>query len=237
MLAAKRRAVADLESYRQRRLGELQAQLAEYKATYTAAHPLIQGTRESMEALSRESPQLALLRREEQELVAQVAILAGAGGAGDTSGAVAAAVAPTPAPILLRELRARPARQGDSDDAETLRMRVNYAVQKYEAIVDRIESARIELDTARAAFKYRYTMVRPAEVPKKPIKPNVPLTLLSGVILGALLAFGASAWVEAHPPAVAKVSPAELKVVPAEAGIAAPEGHDDVAPSGTTGPV
>lgn len=196
LLAAKRRAVADLESFRQRRLGELQAQLAEFKTTFTPAHPIIQATRESMESLSRDSPQLAQLRREEQELVAQVTTLAGAGGGEDRPAAVAAAVAPAPAPVLTRELRTRQARPGDDDTAETLRLRVNYAVQKYEAIVDRVDSARIELDTARAAFKYRYNVVRPAEVSKRPAKPNIPLTLVSGLLLGVLLAFGASAWLD-----------------------------------------
>jgi uncharacterized protein involved in exopolysaccharide biosynthesis len=196
LLAGKRRAIADLETFRQRRLGELQAQLAELKSTYTSAHPLIQATRETMESLTRDSPQLAQLRREEQELVAQVAILAGDVSGEDRSAAVAAAVAATPSPVLLRELRTRQARPGDSDDAETMRLRVNYAVQKYEAIVDRVESARIELDTARAAFKYRYSVVRPAEVPKTPVKPNIPLTLFSGLLLGALLAFGSTAWLD-----------------------------------------
>ncbi len=198
LLAGKRRAVADLETFRQRRLGELQAQLAELKSTYTAAHPAIQATRESMDSLSRDSPQLAQLRREEQELVAQVAILAGAGAAEERHEAVAAALAPAAAPVLQREFSSRP-RPGDTDDAETLRMRVNYAVQKYEAVIDRIESARIELDTARAAFKYRYSVVRPAEVPKRPIQPNIPLTLFSGLFLGVLMAFGATALVDWRP--------------------------------------
>ena len=192
ILAAKRRAVADLESFRQRRVGELQAQLSELKANYTAAHPQIQAIKESMESLTRDSPQLAQLRREEKELVAQLMTAAGANALEDPS----ALAAPTPAPVLVREYRARPARQGDDDTAETMRMRVNLAIQKYEGLLDRIESARIELDTARAAFKYRYTVVRPAEVSKKPAKPNITLVLLSGPLLGLILAFGATSWLD-----------------------------------------
>jgi uncharacterized protein involved in exopolysaccharide biosynthesis len=193
MLAAKRRAVADLEGFRQRRLGELQAQLAELNATFTPAHPLIQATRESMESLSAESPQMAQLRREEQELLAQVNTLAG-DRAGEAD--LAAAAATSPEPVLRRDFRTASARPEDDDDAETLRMQVNLTIQKYNSIVDRVEAARIELDTSRAAFKYRYSVMRPAEVPKKAARPNVPLTLVSGLLLGVIMAFGAPAWLD-----------------------------------------
>ena len=188
MLLAKRRALADLEGFRQRRLGELQAQLAELKSTYTAAHPIVQATRESMEGLSRESPQLAQLRREEQELVAQVLALGGRD-TGDDSAAQGA-------PAFAREFRLPAAQPNDDDRADALRMRLNYAIQKYESLIDRIESARIEQDTARAAFKYRYTVVRPAEVSKKPAKPNIPLTVVAGLLLGVMLAVGTSARID-----------------------------------------
>ena len=41
----------------------------------------------------------------------------------------------------------------------------------------RVDSARIEQDTTRAAFKYRYSVVRPASVPRKPVKPQPALIL------------------------------------------------------------
>jgi uncharacterized protein involved in exopolysaccharide biosynthesis len=51
----------------------------------------------------------------------------------------------------------------------------------------RIDSARIEQDTARAAFKYRYSVVRPASVPRKPEKPNVPVLIAAAVIAALFL--------------------------------------------------
>ncbi len=50
-------------------------------------------------------------------------------------------------------------------------------------LLDRIDSARIELDTARAAFKYRYAVLRPPILPSAPAKPKLPL-----LAIGALLA-------------------------------------------------
>jgi uncharacterized protein involved in exopolysaccharide biosynthesis len=61
-------------------------------------------------------------------------------------------------------------------------------MEKYDTLLDRINSARIELDTARAAFKYRYSIVHPPQLPKKPAKPKVPLVLAAGVIAGMVLA-------------------------------------------------
>jgi uncharacterized protein involved in exopolysaccharide biosynthesis len=51
----------------------------------------------------------------------------------------------------------------------------------------RIDSARIELNTALAATKYRFANVSPAEVPRRPTKPSVPLIVLGGLVLSILL--------------------------------------------------
>ena len=61
-----------------------------------------------------------------------------------------------------------------------------YAVGKYTTVRDQISSARIELDTAQAAFQHRYKVVNPAEVPNRPVKPKVPV-LVSGGMLGGLV--------------------------------------------------
>jgi capsular polysaccharide biosynthesis protein len=46
--------------------------------------------------------------------------------------------------------------------------------------------------TAQAAFKYRYTVVTPARLPKSPTVPNVPLVtlvaLIAAMLCGLLLA-------------------------------------------------
>jgi uncharacterized protein involved in exopolysaccharide biosynthesis len=57
-------------------------------------------------------------------------------------------------------------------------------MEKYDTLLDRLNSARIELDTARAAFKYRYSIVRPPQLPKRALKPKVPV-VLGGAVLGA----------------------------------------------------
>ena len=64
---------------------------------------------------------------------------------------------------------------------------------KYGAVLDRIDSAQMELVTARAAFKYRYSVIVPAEVPRKPLKPKVPQIVTAGVLAALALALLAAA--------------------------------------------
>jgi hypothetical protein len=82
-----------------------------------------------------------------------------------------------------------------SDDplVEFARNNLRVASAKYEELLMRIDSARIEQDTARAAFKYRYSIVRPASVPKKPVKPDVTLLFLGSlaVAMAAAILVGA----------------------------------------------
>ena len=66
-------------------------------------------------------------------------------------------------------------------------------MEKYDSLLDRINSARIELDTARAAFKYRYSIIRPPQLPKRPTKPKIPLVVAAGVMAAMGLAVIAAA--------------------------------------------
>jgi len=63
-----------------------------------------------------------------------------------------------------------------------------YAVAKYTTVRDQISTARIDLDTAQAAFGYRYKIVTPAQAPSKPSKPKVPVMMGGGIAAALLLA-------------------------------------------------
>ena len=51
-----------------------------------------------------------------------------------------------------------------------------------------MNAAQVDLDHARAAFKYRYKIVWPAEVPRRPVSPNPFKYLGAGTIASLLLA-------------------------------------------------
>jgi hypothetical protein len=185
LIEAKRRAINELDEFRRRRLGELQSELAQKRAVYADAHPVVAQVLQSIAALQEDSPQLAALRREERELQAEYEKLSprrsDAAFAGGDRGRELGSRRKAPDPL-----------EPDVQD-EYSRTRLRFAMEKYDTLLDRLNSARIELDTARAAFKYRYTIVRPPQLPKRPVKPKVPVVLGAGVLAATVLAVIAAA--------------------------------------------
>jgi hypothetical protein len=178
-LRTKRQAIADLAEAHDRRLGELQARMTVLRQTYGPAHPEIARTQEAIEALGVETPQLTALRREERQLAAQVVAR---GGAASEGGAPAPSAQDIGNVLTIRTTPSDPTEQY----AES---RLRMVMNDYQELVDRLNAARIELETSRAAFKYRYRVLTPVEVPRKPFRPNVPIILVGGVMMAGFLGF------------------------------------------------
>ena len=186
-LDEKRRAIRAIEEPRQQRIAELQARRARLLMTFTEAHPEVRQVDSELQSLSAEPPQLAELRKDEKDLVAQLGQL----------------TAPEPAPTTVRVPRtAAPAPQvthgtpalealvrEDEPELANAKATLQVATRRYEDLMDRIDSARIELQAAQAAFKYRYIVVEPPEVPKQPARMTGALFAVSGLVLSVLLAF------------------------------------------------
>jgi len=178
MLDAKRRAIADLEEFRQKHLVELQTRLMEQRAIYSENHPIVTDLQRSLELLKQPSPQLTMLRQEAATLRQQLA---------DSGGDRPAKRNANLDPEIFRDLAF-----GEDSTVEYARSQLRYAVQQYAAMRDRIDAAHIDLDTARAAFKYRYNVVTPPEIPRGPIKPKTALVLIAALVAGLLLALFAT---------------------------------------------
>lgn len=184
MLEAKQRTITELEGDRTRRLFEMRAKLTELESQYTAVHPLIVDTKRTIESLSQESPQVTTLRGEVRDLQEELkrrtaeAEVAANGSAGAAGIAGVAGAEPLPTDIM------RLADDEELDPAVTAQFR--YAVTNYTRLRDEISTARIDLDTAQAAFSHRYKIVVPPEAPNKAAKPKLPLLLGAGTF-GALL--------------------------------------------------
>ena len=184
MLEAKRRTINDLEEFRQRRLSELRAKLAEQRTIYSDQHPVIGDLKQQIAALEKqESLQIAALHQDEDELIAELARY----GSSETRSSPRATfrAAPVSGEILRLE---RESSRTESPGVENAKGELHFALAKYASLLDRIEAARMELDASGAAFKYRYSVLRPAEVPRTPRKPNRPLWLGLSVVMGLLLA-------------------------------------------------
>ncbi|MBU1062164.1 MAG: hypothetical protein KJ952_05555 [Candidatus Omnitrophica bacterium] len=60
----------------------------------------------------------------------------------------------------------------------------------YNMLLQKLETARISKRLAASKEGTRYTILDPPRVPDKPVKPNKPLVMLIGVLIGAGLGFG-----------------------------------------------
>ena len=182
MFAAKQRAIVDLEEFRRRQLAELQAQLAHQKSIYAEQHPIVVNTQLNIDSLSGESPQVAELRREVERLRRE---LTRRGASTELS-----PLAITQPPVVRSEVNEARAVRPEPEDPrlEYSRGQLRLLFNQYGVLLDRIDGARMEMETARADFKYRYSVVTPAQVPRFPIAPRFNLVLLGGLFGG--LAFG-----------------------------------------------
>jgi uncharacterized protein involved in exopolysaccharide biosynthesis len=179
MLDAKERAIADVEEFRRRRLADLQAQLDAQRGVYSDAHPAIISLRQDIDALSRDSPQIAALREQEAKLRKEYAARLAQEGPrlGPSS------------PLLAAMGAATQAASPSADDSE----RVRDARFRYQQMVERMSAAQTDLDAARSAFKYRYNVIWPPEVPRKPVGPKPEKIFGLGGLASLFLALLAAA--------------------------------------------
>jgi uncharacterized protein involved in exopolysaccharide biosynthesis len=200
-VAAKRQEITNLEDTRQRQLSELQARLAQLTTMYTATHPSVVGVQQNIAALSRESPQVAQMKAEaerlETEYQGRVAAAQELLQEEQLRAEMAKRAAVPAAEPPLREARTPPPATterpnlpvGEPADFASVNLRLE--LNQLESVLDRTEGARIELAVSQAAFKYRYTVIRPAQIPRAPVRPNMQMVFATGVFGSLLLALAA----------------------------------------------
>jgi hypothetical protein len=199
-IAAKRREADELDEPRKRRLGEAQTRLAEQLRVYTDNHPTIVALKQEVASLQNPSSQVAVLRLEIAALqadslskAADQGVSAPATPAWPAGGGKVTLVVPSQlSPEVLRldgDLRE------DRDPAMVYaRARLRDAMDKVALLRAQVQGAQIDLETAEAAFKYRYTVVTPAQLPRQPIKPDVPLVMIAAFIAALLAGIMAAVW-------------------------------------------
>jgi hypothetical protein len=176
--ATKQRALADLEEFRRRRLDDMQARLTEQLHVYAPEHPLVLETRRTIESMTAPSPQLEQLRAEVKELEGELKRR--------NPGRPVPTVVSAPSHDMpdLRLL--------DDPRLDYERSQLAALVRQHANLLERIDAARVEIDTAQAAFKYRYSVISPPQRPKGPIKPYGLIILVAGLLGGVVMAFFAT---------------------------------------------
>jgi len=184
-LESSKKKLAELEADRDRQLHDARAKFEEMKLRLTQLHPevITQGERVAM--LSQVPSDVAVLRSSIATLEAEIKQRRFAS-QGTTTGFVTGGASgranADPLPAEITSLLDR-----DNQDP-ALVAQLSGTVMKYTMLRDELLSARIELDTAQAAFNHRYQLIVPAEVPTKPIKPKPGVILGVGIALSLLLA-------------------------------------------------
>jgi hypothetical protein len=179
-LAARRRAIGDLEQYRQQRINDLNAELAKEQAVYTPDHPVVQSTQRMLDGLATPSEQVEALRVETDKLEQQILAHGGrvpaagsAGGAGKRD--------------EIEEAWER--LEGGDPRLEFDRKQLSYLLKEYADLHSRVDSARLEMETAESEFQHRYSVIQPPELPRGAMKPYGLLFTVGGLLGGLGLAF------------------------------------------------
>jgi hypothetical protein len=208
--ATKRNELARLESEQKRRLAELQAQLTVARTIYTPNHPTVQSLQQHVSAFHHDSPQVVLLRNELDELETQADEQASMAAERLIRSAIRQhretprqpARTPRPAPNTPPvQPNTPPVPTDGADDAGKPRpeavaqfalTRVRTQLTQLHGVLERTETARIEMEIAKAAFKHRYSVISPAEKPGDPTFPNSSRVLFAGLIVSAIFALAAA---------------------------------------------
>jgi len=187
LLNSKKRALADLEDFRSRRMSELTVQLQEFRVQYADQHPVVIDAEQRIAQMKLDSPQMSQVKGDIESLIAEYHRKGG-----KDSNALVEPSRGSGRPIVRRSQQTQVALTNSelADDplVEHSRNNLRVAAAKYEELMMRIDGARIEQDTARAAFKYRYSVVRPASVPRKPAAPNVVVLFIVALVAALFLA-------------------------------------------------
>jgi capsular polysaccharide biosynthesis protein len=188
---AKQRELAALIEARKQRIAELESRLQQERAVYSEIHPAVVETRESLEALQRQPPpEIAGLQQELAPLEAEMRQR------GLLSDVPLKAQRGRHSAIDATALEPFDPLEEQDPEINQAKTELHHAYARYNGLQDRIQAGRLELDSARAAFKYRYVVIRPAQYPRGPVAPKTPLVVIASVVAGLVLAAFGSAFVE-----------------------------------------
>ena len=174
-LESRKAALAELGRLRQARAEELRAELSRERTAYGEQHPILARTRENLERAQAPSAESEALRAEIAGLEQEFA-----------------------------RASERAARLVDDEDPalELERSELRVLLARSATLRDRLEAVRVESAIARAGFDRRYAFAVPPMIPRRPVRPIPALSILAGLLGGALLALFAAAALDLRSGAV-----------------------------------
>ena len=181
LIRAKRRAIDDSESLYNRRLEGLRAEMVSQRKLVGENHPSLVSLEQQVAALQAEgSLNTSSLRSEEKQMTRDYERIGG--------GSVPFPDEPVPDPYgLERVLMGILPAVSENPKAATALDEVRIRSVNLQQLRRRIETAKLETDIVKATFKYRYTLLTPAEFPRAPMKPNAKVIAIGGILAGLIL--------------------------------------------------
>lgn len=167
-----------LQTARTTQVRELEARLAEGRARETERHPDVIAMQRQLTQL-RETPQAVRVAYADAQRLSAAYVAKGGRMDDLFAQTPATSVAPAPQTVTISEST----KDEPSDATLYARSLLESSIATYQDLLERLQNTRVELETARAASGYRYTVVSPARMPKKADGPNTVL-----IVMGALLA-------------------------------------------------
>jgi uncharacterized protein involved in exopolysaccharide biosynthesis len=171
-IIAQRKAIAELEDARRKRLTELNATLAEQRAVLARENPAIVETEDKIRAVEAQNGAIEQLRAQEQDLLAAYV----------SEGGKESELSQDPLPTWPTELKE------DDESIAYGKARIAMELSALQQLLGQLAEAQVTLASARASFDSRYMIVIPAEEPEEPIAPRFGLLMTSGLVAGVLLA-------------------------------------------------
>jgi uncharacterized protein involved in exopolysaccharide biosynthesis len=148
----------------------LEMQMVERVSRATERHPDVIALRRQLEQ-ARVVPESVTKARAEADALKQLVDRA--------------ALTDTPVPTTPRVVTTGLAPAADEDEATVYaRALLDSSITSYQDLLDRLSNTRIELETARAAFDYRYTLISGARMPTRPDSPNGLLMIVGALAVG-----------------------------------------------------
>ena len=179
-LQAKKRLIVEIEEFRKRRIAELASRLADLRQVYSDFHPAVVDLQQTLEQQRHEeNSQLAVLRQEYRQLEDQYERHGGP--------ALESAEHATSAPLPAEAIQIGRSTEEESPEVESAKADLKHEIGRYSSLGERVEQARLEMESQRAAFGYRYSVLRPPALPEKPAKPNKKLMIGGGLLIGFFL--------------------------------------------------
>ncbi len=176
--------MATVQNEKAQRVAQLSQQLIEKRQTLAEGHPEVVALKATLaQTDAQDPPQVISLRAQEKQILDEIALKQREQAA---QRAERAPVRPTPSPVQVAEKLPPPSAMAPKN-VQDAQVQFDTVSAKYQELVKQLQGLLLDMQTAEAAYKNRYRITLPAEVP---IAPKRPAGLIAAA-LGVLATFAA----------------------------------------------